>query len=229
MPSRAVTLSPTKNRSSLTITKLQPKSISQMPNTMNSTTTPSPDHREPSSPSGRLYEPEAHYRLQSTLREAHTTQALRERGYDQNGWPYAPRGVLCRPNGFDFTSQRTNFSCRRQCLHSIDQAVVRFSENCPHWINYHGLRLVEASLRLGELHEIHVPYPVPQAYYQSPPLLGVGPLRAGGAEPIGIKSSKPSALLPREPMPRPRITSVSSFTPLEIFPYPCIGIKHRGL
>ena len=28
--------------------------------------------------------------------------ALKERGYDRNAWPYAPFGVLTRPNGFDF-------------------------------------------------------------------------------------------------------------------------------
>lgn len=32
--------------------------------------------------------------------------ALKERGYDRNGWPYAPCGVLTRPNGFDFNCQR---------------------------------------------------------------------------------------------------------------------------
>jgi hypothetical protein len=28
-------------------------------------------------------------------------QTLIKRGYDQNGWPFAPCGLLCRPNGFD--------------------------------------------------------------------------------------------------------------------------------
>jgi hypothetical protein len=35
-----------------------------------------------------------------------TAPALRERGYDRNGWPYAPCGILTKPNGFDFNSQR---------------------------------------------------------------------------------------------------------------------------
>jgi len=61
-----------------------------------------------------------------------------QRGYDRNGWPYAPCGLLTRPNGFDFNSQRASFSCRRQCLSTKDKAVIEFSQNCPHWINYHG-------------------------------------------------------------------------------------------
>ncbi|MFP4038004.1 MAG: hypothetical protein ACLFUE_10820, partial [Desulfobacteraceae bacterium] len=64
--------------------------------------------------------------------------ALRERGYDRNGWPYAPCGVLCRPNGFDFSSKRASFTCRRQCVESKDQGLTAFSTNCPHWINYNG-------------------------------------------------------------------------------------------
>ena len=32
--------------------------------------------------------------------------ALKNRGHDRNGWPYAPCGLLTRPNGFDFNCQR---------------------------------------------------------------------------------------------------------------------------
>lgn len=64
--------------------------------------------------------------------------ALKERGYDRNGWPYAPCGLLTRPNGFDFNSKRANFSCRRQCLNSKDPVIIRYAEDCPYWINYHG-------------------------------------------------------------------------------------------
>ena len=70
-----------------------------------------------------------------------TAPALRERGYDRNGWPYAPCGILARPNGFDFTSQRANFTCRRQCLVSKDVKVIEFSKMCPHWINNHGFSM----------------------------------------------------------------------------------------
>jgi hypothetical protein len=64
--------------------------------------------------------------------------ALKQRGYDQNGWPYAPCGILTRPNGFDFNFQRASFSCRRQCLSSKDPDIIEYSQHCPHWINYHG-------------------------------------------------------------------------------------------
>jgi len=64
--------------------------------------------------------------------------ALKERGYDQNGWPYAPCGILTRPNGFDFDCQRATFSCRRQCLSSKDPSILEYAHDCPYWINYHG-------------------------------------------------------------------------------------------
>ena len=53
-----------------------------------------------------------------------TAPALRQRGYDHNGWPYAPCGLLTRPNGFDFNSQRASFSCRRQCVASKDPLIL---------------------------------------------------------------------------------------------------------
>jgi hypothetical protein len=67
-----------------------------------------------------------------------TASALKERGYDQNGWPYAPCGILTRPNGFDFNYQRANFSCRRQCVSSHDPRIIEYAKDCPYWINYHG-------------------------------------------------------------------------------------------
>jgi hypothetical protein len=67
-----------------------------------------------------------------------TSDALKERGYDQNGWPYAPCGILTRPNGFDFNCQRANFSCRRQCVSSKDPRIIQHAQDCPYWINYHG-------------------------------------------------------------------------------------------
>ncbi len=76
-----------------------------------------------------------------------TAFALKQRGYDRNGWPYAPCGILTRPNGFEFNSQRASFSCRRQCLSSKDPKIVEYAENCLYWINYHGLRLVEPTPR----------------------------------------------------------------------------------
>ena len=67
-----------------------------------------------------------------------TTAALRERGYDQNGWPYAPCGILTRPNGFDFSCQRASFSCRRQCVSAKDPKIIAHAKDCPYWMNYHG-------------------------------------------------------------------------------------------
>jgi len=67
-----------------------------------------------------------------------TAAALKERGYDRNGWPYAPCGVLTRPNGFDFDCQRASFSCRRQCVDSRDPKISEYAKSCSHWINSHG-------------------------------------------------------------------------------------------
>ena len=74
----------------------------------------------------------------NTRNEKITAAALKERGYDRNGWPYAPCGILTRPNGFDFNCQRASFTCRRQCVKSKDPAIVRYSQDCHYWINYHG-------------------------------------------------------------------------------------------
>jgi hypothetical protein len=63
---------------------------------------------------------------------------LKDRGHDRNGWPFAPCGLLTRPNGFDFNSQRASFSCRRQCVTSKDPAIVQYARDCLYWINYHG-------------------------------------------------------------------------------------------
>jgi hypothetical protein len=57
-------------------------------------------------------------------------EALKERGYNQKGWPYAPCGLLTHPNGFDASSQRASFSCRRQCLHSQDQNILEYTDSC---------------------------------------------------------------------------------------------------
>ena len=42
--------------------------------------------------------------------------AILNRGYDINGWPFAPCGLLTRPNGFDQAHQRLTFCCFKQCL-----------------------------------------------------------------------------------------------------------------
>jgi hypothetical protein len=48
--------------------------------------------------------------------EKMTDKALRERGYDKNGWPYAPCGMPATPNGFDTKRRRLAFCCNKQCL-----------------------------------------------------------------------------------------------------------------
>jgi hypothetical protein len=70
-------------------------------------------------------------------------QNLIERGYDQNGWPFAPCGLLCRPNGFDQKHQRATFCCFKQCLklrrQALDDLQSRFDiSRCPHIENKTG-------------------------------------------------------------------------------------------
>jgi len=65
-------------------------------------------------------------------------EALKLRGYDRNGWPFAPCGVLCRPNGFDYHFQRATFTCQRQCVSSNESRLKEYSQSCPFFINYHG-------------------------------------------------------------------------------------------
>jgi len=65
-------------------------------------------------------------------------EGLKQRGFDRNGWPFAPCGVLCRPNGFDYQFQRATFTCQRQCVFSNESRLKEYSQSCPLFINYHG-------------------------------------------------------------------------------------------
>ncbi len=70
-------------------------------------------------------------------REKLSRQALLKRGYDQNGWPFAPCGLLCRPNGFDEKHQRLTFCCFKQCVKlkrkALDDLQQRYDISaCPH-------------------------------------------------------------------------------------------------
>ena len=65
-------------------------------------------------------------------------EALKLRSYDRNGWPFAPCGVLCRPNGFDYQFQRATFTCQRQCVLSQNEKLREDSQSCPFFINYYG-------------------------------------------------------------------------------------------
>jgi len=46
-------------------------------------------------------------------RENLSRQAIIDRGYDEKGWPFAPCGLLCRPNGFDKKYHRLTFCLSR--------------------------------------------------------------------------------------------------------------------
>jgi len=70
-------------------------------------------------------------------------QALLNRGYDQNGWPFAPCGLLTRPNGFDKKHQRLTFCCFKQCLKLRPKAMQNMQNHyniaiCPHVRNQTG-------------------------------------------------------------------------------------------
>ena len=70
-------------------------------------------------------------------------QALLNRGYDQKGWPFAPCGLLTRPNGFDQKHQRLTFCCFKQCLNlkykAMEDLQTRYDiATCPHIQNKTG-------------------------------------------------------------------------------------------
>ncbi|MCP4142798.1 MAG: hypothetical protein GY755_21360, partial [Chloroflexi bacterium] len=76
-------------------------------------------------------------------RENLSRQALIDRGYDEKGWPFAPCGLLCRPNGFDKKYQRLTFCCFKQCLNLRAAALKSIQEKydiamCPHIENRTG-------------------------------------------------------------------------------------------
>jgi hypothetical protein len=69
--------------------------------------------------------------------------AILNRGYDQNGWPFAPCGLLTRPNGFDQKHQRLTFCCFNQCLKLKQTALQNLQDRydisqCPHIHNRNG-------------------------------------------------------------------------------------------
>jgi hypothetical protein len=69
--------------------------------------------------------------------------ALFSRGYDQKGWPFAPCGLLTRPNGFEQRYQRLTFCCFKQCLNLKHKALQDLQSRydigqCPHVHNQTG-------------------------------------------------------------------------------------------
>ena len=72
-----------------------------------------------------------------------SAQNLTERGYDQNGWPFAPCGLLCRPNGYDKKHQRLTFCCFKACRKLRQKALADLRDRfdvvaCPHIENKTG-------------------------------------------------------------------------------------------
>ncbi|MFH1991799.1 MAG: hypothetical protein ABIK98_05245 [Pseudomonadota bacterium] len=76
-------------------------------------------------------------------RENLSRQAILDRGYNQRGWPFAPCGLLSRPNGFDKKHQRLTFCCFKQCLKLRPKAFENLHNKyniamCPHIRNRTG-------------------------------------------------------------------------------------------
>ena len=77
------------------------------------------------------------------INENLSKQALINRGYDQKGWPFAPCGLLCRPNGYDKKHQRLTFCCFKSCLKLRPKAIKYLLNQyniamCPHTRNQTG-------------------------------------------------------------------------------------------
>jgi len=75
--------------------------------------------------------------------ESLSKETILQRGYDQNGRPFAPCGLLCRPNGFDEKRGRLTFCCFKQCLtlkyKALENLKGRFDiATCPHLQNQTG-------------------------------------------------------------------------------------------
>jgi hypothetical protein len=69
--------------------------------------------------------------------------AIFNRGYDQNGWPFAPCGLLTRPNGFDQANRRLTFCYFKQCFKLRKTALKNLQDcydisQCPHILNRTG-------------------------------------------------------------------------------------------
>ena len=72
-----------------------------------------------------------------------TSDAQRRRGYDRNGWPFAPCGIVTRPNGFDQKHKRHTFCCFKKCLVSKAAGIKNIQKNydigsCPYVKNKKG-------------------------------------------------------------------------------------------
>jgi len=68
---------------------------------------------------------------------------LLKRGYDQQGTPFAPCGLLTTPNGFDEKRERLSFCCFKQCRKLTAKALKELNSTynlatCPHIANKTG-------------------------------------------------------------------------------------------
>jgi len=66
-----------------------------------------------------------------------TRDDLLKRGYDQQGTPFAPCGLLTMPNGFDEKRQRLTFCCFKQCRKLKAKAIEEINSSynlatCPY-------------------------------------------------------------------------------------------------
>ena len=55
-------------------------------------------------------------------------QALGRRGYNEVGWPYAPCGVVMRPNGYDQEDKRLKFICGKGCPEGHEDCPFRANQ-----------------------------------------------------------------------------------------------------
>ncbi len=83
------------------------------------------------------------FKILSETPDAPSKTTIFNRGYDQNGWPFAPCGLLIRPNGFDQAHQRLTFCCFKQCLKVKRAALENLQDcyniaQCPHIHNRTG-------------------------------------------------------------------------------------------
>jgi hypothetical protein len=53
------------------------------------------------------------------------------RGYNQDGWPYAPCKATLKPNGYDKEDKRLSFVCKKQCI-SCPTSVPEAIPDCPY-------------------------------------------------------------------------------------------------
>ena len=60
-------------------------------------------------------------------------EALFKRGYDHNGWPFAPCKATLRPNGYDKEDKRLSFVCAKQCL-SSPQSIPEPIPDCQYLV-----------------------------------------------------------------------------------------------